>query len=235
MRNLTYVFVSGAIFFANTAMAQYFVEYTPQKTTNALGPGQYLTYSNHPPALTSFSSEEEILWDKIVWFDVDVTEKANAPFLNSTDKPGQTTLASMLLEGVATHKFRVYSASDNKFAAALSSAEFMTLLFGRGSQGFDPEKVPVYRIQEKWEFNKKTNKITAHITGIAPLKQTAAENGKVAMEPEFWVSYAEAKEFLSSRMAADPAADKIFRWTEFLESRNFSGSIIKIGDQQFTH
>ncbi len=224
--------VASLLLISNATFAQYFTEYTPQRQTVAIGSGASITYSSVPLQAVPwhYTSNEEILWSKTILRDVDATEKANAPFINNSEKPGQTTLASILLDGIFKGVCNVYNGDDDKFTTALSKKELIALLFSQGSIGFNSEQVTKYRIREEWRFVKSENAMTVRITGIAPLTEVN-EDGVTFEQPLFWVSYPEVKQHLAGYKALIPGNERTYNWGQYLDSRLFSSKIIKVDDK----
>jgi Gliding motility associated protein GldN len=213
----------------NQTFAQYFTEHTPDRQTIATGPGTSTTYTTRLLQLNQwrYTEPEKPGWTKTVWRDVDTREKANAPFSNASEIEGQTTLASMLLDGIFKGVFNVYEGSDKHFTTALSKKDFISLIFSKGSLGLNSEKVMKYRIQEEWAYVKSKKTVLVKMTGIAPLTAIKGTDGVIRDVPVFWVSYPEAKEYIAAHKAVIPGESNTYNWGRYLYGRNFSSKMIK--------
>jgi hypothetical protein len=205
--------------------------YSPKSTTGSATPMPelhnfgYKIYDGHSfpwPSLLEDSIKRKVR----VWENIDASAPANKVFFRPSGN-GQTALMDAIMEGVINGKIKAYSAKDDRFTTVLTSYEVKELM--NNSPAPLSGKVTKYRIKEDSLYVKTTNQIFVRIVGIAPMTDVTNSDGKTYSEPLFWIYYPGSADFLYLYNA--PVNDKNYplNWFEFLESRNFSADIQRIG------
>lgn len=171
--------------------------------------------------------EDNILWKKRVWRDIDAHNDANKPMMGGNAAAGN--LATILANGFFTGAYKAYSAQDDRFTTPLTKEQFIALLTP-GSQGVNPAEITKYRIKEDWLFLASEKKMVVRIVGIAPVRVVTDAQGKATEQPLFWLYYPDTRNFLAQQKVIDNEHPFVLNWDQLFETRQFSSKIDKVTD-----
>jgi len=192
--------------------------------------------------------ENDIMWKKRVWREIDTREKQNMAFRYPGDEQtGGGYFIEIILDAVKKGKIKAYSNMDDRFTTALSKEQILEMLMGTmdtimvedvntGEQTmkvtrreFDPNVVTKYRIKEDWIFDRNLGRMTTRIIGIAPIKDIYNDDGTFrASQAVFWLYYPHIREMLAQYEVFNPENDVArMTWDDYFEGRFFSSRIIK--------
>jgi len=205
---------------------------------------------NSQPIAWQHLREDDILWKKRVWREIDTREKQNIGFRYMGDEnSGGGMFIEILIDGIKRGKVRAYSSYDDRFTTPMSKEEVLESLAGKPDtipvtdpitgietikvikKDFQPEAITSYRMKEDWIFDRNEGKMIVRIVGIAPVKDIIVDGSFRGRQPMFWLYYPDIRGLLAQYEVFNPENDVArFTWDEFFESRQFSSKITKISN-----
>lgn len=195
--------------------------------------------------------ENDILWKKRVWREIDTREKQNMAFRYPGDEStGGGYFIEILLDAVKKGKAKAYSNYDDKFTSALTREQIQEMLVGKPdtiespdavtgemkliirNREFDPDIVTKYRVKEDWLFDRNLGRMVVRIIGIAPIVDRFDDDGNYKFSQAlFWLYYPEAREVLAQYEVFNPENDIArMSWEEYFEGRFFSSKVTKVSN-----
>lgn len=193
--------------------------------------------------------ENDVMWKKRVWREIDIRERQNAAFqYPGDDQTGGGYFIEILLDAIKKGKIKAYSNLDDRFTTALTKDQIIEILIGepdtlmvedpitgeltmRITQGeFNPSIVTKYRLKEDWIFDRNLGRMVVRIIGLAPIRDIIDENtGQYrTSQAVFWLYYPELRPMLAQYEVFNPQNDIArMTWNDFFENRFFSSKIIK--------
>lgn len=193
--------------------------------------------------------ENDVMWKKRVWREIDIREKQNMAFrYPGDDNTGGGYFIEIILDAIKKGKVKAYSNLDDHFSTALTKDQIIEILIGQPDtvmvedpvtgeiqmritrREFNPDIVTKYRIKEDWMFDRNVGRMVVRIIGIAPIKDILDENtGEFrASQAVFWLYYPEMRPMLAQYEVFNPENDVArMTWHDFFENRFFSSKIIK--------
>lgn len=192
--------------------------------------------------------ENDVMWKKRVWREIDTREKQNLAFRYPGDElTGGGYFIEIVLDAVKKGKIKAYSNMDDRFTNALSKEQILEMLMGKldtimvinpitqeeemkvTRREFNPDVVTKYRIKEDWIFDRNLGRMTTRIIGIAPIQDIYNEDGTFrASQAVFWLYYPHIREMLAQYEVYNPENDVArMTWDDYFEGRFFSSKIIK--------
>jgi gliding motility associated protien GldN len=204
------------------------------------------------PVPWQYLREDDILWKKRVWREINTLEKQNIAFRYVGDEhTGGGMFIEILIDAIKNGKIVAYSSfTDDRFTTVLTKEQLMEQTAGKTdtvwltdpitgeeimklkTTDFKPEDITKYRIKEDWIFDRNVGQMIVRIVGIAPVKDIYDENGTFrGSQAMFWLYYPEIRPLLANYEVVNPSND-MFRptWDEFFESRMFSARITKVSN-----
>jgi gliding motility associated protien GldN len=195
--------------------------------------------------------EDDILWKKRVWREIDTREKANVAFRYAGDEnTGGGMFIEILIDALKKGKIKGYKTFDDHFSQQMSKEDILETTSGTSDtsivtdpvtglektvvtpRDFNPEEITKYRIKEDWIFDRNMGAMVVRIVGIAPIKDVYNDQhvyiGPKAM---FWLYYPDIRGLLAQYEVVNPMNDLArYTWDEFFESRQFSSKITKVSN-----
>lgn len=187
--------------------------------------------------------EEDVLYSKRIWREIDLTDTANMVLNND-----QYKLIEIFLNAIQEEELTAYSPKDtvqgrilednDSFKIAFTPEQAMTNARGTTEGVQDPitgklseptlrrlrtEDFLKYRIKEDWILDAKRAVFEPRIIGIAPLKMVEGN-----WQPVFWIYFDEAREVLSRKRLLNPLNDaSVMTYDDFFVRRLFASTIVK--------
>ncbi len=196
--------------------------------------------------------EDDILWKKRVWREIDIREKQNVAFRYTGDEnTGGGMFIEILLDALKRGKIKGYKAMvDDRFSSVMSKDEIMETTAGKtdtlivtdpitGSEvtkittrDFNPEDITKYRIKEDWIFDRNQGQMVVRIAGLAPIIDLYNDQHVyIGSKPMFWLYYPDIRGLLAQYEVVNPQNDIArYTWDEFFESRQFASKITKVSN-----
>lgn len=222
-------------------------EWAPSKTPDG-------AYDRRPhystPIPWQYIREEDILWKKRVWREIDTREKQNVGFRYTGDEnSGGGMFIEILIDAIKRGKVKAYSNFDDRFTQILSKEQLMESLIQKPdttvvvdpitgqetiqilNHDFDPSTITKYRMKEDWIFDRNQGQMVVRIVGIAAVKDIIVDGDYRGSKALFWLYYPDIRGLLSQYEVFNPLNDVArYTWDEFFESRQFSSKITKVSN-----
>lgn len=195
--------------------------------------------------------EDDVMWKKRVWREIDVRQKQNMPFIYPGDEnTGGGTFIEILIDAVKRGKIMAYSPLDERFTSAFTKDQIMDVLVGKpdtvyienpetGLQEmrvsrteFDPNSITKFRIKEDVIFDRNLGRKVTRIIGLAPLLDKKSASGEfIGNAPFFWLYYPDIRDVLAQYEVFNPENDVArMTWDDYFEGRFFASYIYKISN-----
>lgn len=201
--------------------------------------------------------EDDVMWKKRVWREIDVRQKQNMPFIYPGDEnTGGGSFIEILIDAVKKGKVMAYSPMDERFTTPFTKDQIMDVLVGKpdtvyienpetgelemkiSRTDFDPNTITKYRVKEDVIFDRNLGRKVTRIIGLAPLLDKKSSSGEfIGTAPFFWLYYPDIRDVLAQYEVFNPENDVArMTWDDYFEGRFFSSYIYKISnpfDQRF--
>lgn len=195
--------------------------------------------------------EDDIMWKKRVWREIDVRQKANMPFRYSGDEnTGGGSFIEILIDAVKRGKIQAYSPYDERFTTPFTKEQIIDVLVGQPDtvyiedmetgerkmvvtrKEFDPNTINKYRIKEDVMFDRNLGRKVTRIIGMAPLRDQTNSSGEyIGTAPFFWLYYPDIRDVLAQYEVFNPENDIArMTWDDYFEGRYFSSYIYKVSN-----
>ena len=221
--------------------------WTPSKTPDG-------AYDRRPhistPIPWHYIREEDILWKKRVWREIDTREKQNVGFRYTGDEQtGGGMFIEILIDAIKRGKIKAYSNFDERFTQILTKEQLMEQITPKPdttividpitgvetvkiiNHDFEPLSVTKYRVKEDWIFDRNQGAMVCRIVGIAPVKDIIVDGDYRGSQAIFWLYYPDIRGLLANYEVFNPLNDIArYTWDEFFESRQFSSRITKVSN-----
>lgn len=193
--------------------------------------------------------ENDVMWKKRVWREIDIREKQNMAFrYPGDDYTGGGYFIEILFDAIKKGKIKAYSNIDDRFTKALSKDQILEILLGTPDtqevydpvkdvyqmvitqREFNPDIVTKYRLKEDWIFDRNLGRMVVRIIGIAPIQDIIDESTGLfrGSQAVFWLYYPEIRPMLAQYEVFNPENDVArMTWNDYFEGRFFSSKIIK--------
>lgn len=201
------------------------------------------------PVPYQFVREADVMWSKIVWRRLNLTEKMNLPLYYPTkDMEDRKSLMQLIMWGIKNKSLTPFQ--DHTFSSQYTLNEIDERFGARVDTTYDidpdtGERIPIinkikadYRqvkeilVKEMWFFDKQRSVMEARVIGIAPIRvyyrDDDIDQTDARQKLLFWVYYPEARNIFASQpvyngrnQAGDITFDDIFF------KRRFTGYIYK--------
>ena len=223
-------------------------QWQPSKTPDG-------AYDRNPhystPIPWQYIREDDILWKKRVWREIDTREKANVGFRYTGDEQsGGGMFIEILIDAIKRGKIKAYSNFDDRFTQTITKDQLMEQLIPKpdtttlvdpvtGAEvikiikhDFEPERITKYRIKEDWIFDRNQGQMVVRIAGLAPVIDIIGDAGDYrGSKAIFWLYYPDIRGLLAQYEVFNPLNDVArYTWDEYFESRQFSSRITKVSN-----
>lgn len=192
-----------------------------RNSRNASGSGARVTERMQARFETAPTSDADLEWMRILYRSIDLNKDANAP-LYFPDEPidGQENLFRIIMRLLANDEIAAYEYLDgrevftdqyrikvrdmlDRFHILYSDAKGSTEKHPRFT--IDDSDVPAnevlsYYIVERWEFDRRSNKMRSYIEAICPVLHRAGDFGGEAVRyPMFWLKFDDLRPYLTTQ------------------------------------
>jgi len=205
---------------------------------------------NSMPIPWQYIREEDILWKKRVWREIDTREKQNVGFRYTGDEnSGGGMFIEILIDAIKRGKIKAYSNFDDRFTQTITKEQLMEQLIQKPdttivvdpttgmekqvivNHDFDPSTITKYRIKEDWIFDRNQGQMVVRIVGLAPVKDIIVDGDYRGSQAIFWLYYPDIRGLLAQYEVFNPHNDiHRYTWDEFFEGRQFSSKITKVSN-----
>lgn len=195
--------------------------------------------------------ENDVLWRKRIWREIDTREKQNQSFrFPGDDATGGGYYIEIMMNAVKNGRIKAYSGLDDRFTTALTRDAIMEKLAGKPDtqivenavtgetemritqRDFNPDLITKYRIKEDWIMDRNLGRMVVRIIGIAPYIDNYGSDGEYrGSSALFWLYYPEVREVNAQYEVYNPENDAArMTWDEYFESRQFASRIVKVSN-----
>ncbi|MDE6370004.1 MAG: gliding motility protein GldN [Duncaniella sp.] len=166
-------------------------------------------------------TDSELQWMRVMYRSLDLTKDANGA-LYYPDEPveGQDNLFRIIMKNMADGHLKAYEYLDGRemftpdFQVKLSDVlDRFYILYtpAKGSTEKNPRyvieeadipaaEVLSYYIIEKWEFDRRSNRMRTRVEAICPVLHRAGDFGAEAVRyPMFWVKYDDLRPYITTQ------------------------------------
>lgn len=169
---------------------------------------------------TPTTSDADLAYMRQIYRQIDLSKEKNAPLYFPEDVvDGQENLFRIMLSLVVDGKIPAYEYLDGREVFSdkyqINVGEMLDRFGiyyqtggGNGSRGakytIEEADVPTtqvlnYYIIEKWEFDRRSNRMKTRVEAICPVLNRYGDYGGEAKYPMFWVKYDQLRPFLASQ------------------------------------
>lgn len=213
-----------------------------KKTENAQGVTERMQsfYENRAP------HEADLEFMREIYRELDLSRPENAPLYYPEDViDGRENLFRVMLGGVVAGTIPAYEYLDGRELFTeqykVKVAEMLDRygIYYKNSGGnrkitIDEADVPTaqvlnYYIIEKWEFDRRSNRMTTRVEAICPVLTKAGDFGGSAKYPMFWVKYDALRPFLAKQyiFASDDNNVEQYNIDDYFTLGMYKGDIYK--------
>ena len=211
----------------------------------------------HSPLPYQFVREADIMWAKVLWRRMELTEKMNQIFYFPAEPAaGYKSLIDVLLDGIHNRGLNAYKArardAGEEFDIPMTEEEIHQEM-GASTQvqvvenmeggydsvtvdiPYDPTEIKSYIIKEIWFFDKQRSVMDFRIIGLCPIRTYYREDDVERANPlykkVFWILYTEARPLLARSPVYLSFNDlKSLTYDDIFQKHLFSGYIFMVSD-----
>lgn len=198
---------------------------------------------NDGPLAYGYIDDRDILWSKVVWEFIDLSQKINLPYYFPIDTANisndRRSLFDTLLKGVRQGKIKnVYS--DSFFTSKVTESEIDEKLVNiRDNGGFidtfniQTRDIEGYMIKGMWYFDKRQGELKYRLLALAPMGKDVLTLGLPDIEDNelyelFWIFYPSARQVLHDAKVFNPKnVSHPISFDHLLNARRFSSIIVR--------
>lgn len=195
--------------------------------------------------------DADLAWMRVIYRELDLTKEANAP-LYYPEEPtqGQESMFRLLMRLLAGNQLAVYEYLDGRevftdqyrlkvkdmldrfhiyYKEAKGSTE-KAPKFEIHESDIPAQEVLSYYIIERYEFDRRTNKLRTVVEAICPVLHRSDEWGMEAVRyPMFWVKFSDLRPYLSSQNIFTSDSNNLATCTydDFFQLGLYKGDIFK--------
>lgn len=212
-------------------------------------PYQEVHSRNDKPMPYQFVREADVMWSRIIWRKIVLSEKMNHILaLPSIPTNGVTSLIDVLLDGIHTKGLTAYKAglfdAGNEFDNIMTEDEIHQAMGSKTekrvqenleggydtvviNQTYSSSEIGEYLVKELWFFDKQRSVLEVRIIGICPVRvYLDPEKNATVRKKVFWVNYSEARPLLAKAPIYNPYTDvRSITFDDLFQRRFFSSFI----------
>ncbi len=219
-------------------------------TVRAL-PYEDLHARNDKPVPYQYVREADVMWAKILWQRIELSEKENHILALPREPVGnRMSLIDVLLKGIHTESLTAYKASpddaghefDNIMTendvreqmGATTKTQIVETLEGYDTitveENYNSADIVAYMVKEMWFFDKQRSVMDFRIIGLCPIRKYYREDDVDQTNPlykkVFWVYYPEVRPKLAKSPVYWPYTDVTnITYDDIFQKRLFSSYI----------
>jgi gliding motility associated protien GldN len=207
------------------------------------------TSSERKPVPYQYLREADVMWSKIIWRRINLTEKMNLPLYYPTkEMPDRKSLTQLVMWGIKNKSLTPFQGDD--FASQYTLNEIDERFGARIDTTYDidpdtGERIPIIAkrkanlsdvkeilVKEMWFFDKQRSIMEARIIGIAPIRIYYRDDDIDQVEARqsilFWIFYPEARNIFASQPVynEDNQAGQI-TFDDIFFKRRYTGYVYK--------
>ena len=215
------------------------------KSVNQIGKEneQQLAADNDGPIPYGYVDDRDVMWSKVVWEFVDLSQKINLPYYFPIDTTNissdRRSLFSVLIKGIKQGKIKE-AYTDSFFTSKITQDEIDTRLVNiRDENGYkdtfriQTQDVEGYMLKGMWYFDKRQGEMKYRLLALAPMGKDVQTLGVENIEDEnlyelFWIFFPNARGVLHDSKVFNPKnASHPISFDHLLNARRFSSVIVR--------
>jgi gliding motility associated protien GldN len=215
------------------------------KSVNQIGKEneQQLAADNDGPIPYGYVDDRDVMWSKVVWEFVDLSQKINLPYYFPIDTTNissdRRSLFDVLIKGIKQGKIKE-AYTDSFFTSKITQDEIETRLVNiRDENGYkdtfriQTQDVQGYMLKGMWYFDKRQGEMKYRLLALAPMGKDVQTLGVENIEDEnlyelFWIFFPNARGVLHDSKVFNPKnASHPISFDHLLNARRFSSVIVK--------
>lgn len=165
--------------------------------------------------------DADMSWMKVIYRSLDLTKESNAPlYFPEQPAEGEESLIRLIMRLLANNQLTVYEYLDGResftdqykikvrdmldrfhiyYQEAKGSSE-RNPKFTIDDSDMPTTEVLSYYIIERWEFDKRSNRMRSRVEAICPVLHRSDDYGMQSVKyPMFWVKYDDLRPYLSTQ------------------------------------
>jgi len=210
-------------------------------------------HAKHDVAMPyQYVREADVMWSKIVWRRIELSEKRNHILYEPTVPIGsKASLIDVILEGIETKGLTAFKAkitdAGNEFDIIMKEDEINqqmgaetrveATLDQNGNVDSTTIEIPYnsadvksYLVKELWFFDKQRSVLDVRIIGICPIREYFRATDPDHLDPQykklFWVYYPEVRPLLAESPVYNPKTDvSNLTYDDIFQKRFFSSFV----------
>ena len=215
------------------------------KSVNQIGKEneQQLAADNDGPIPYGYVDDRDVMWSKVVWEFVDLSQKINLPYYFPIDTTNissdRRSLFDVLIKGIKQGRIKE-AYTDSFFTSKITQDEIDTRLVNiRDENGYkdtfriQTQDVQGYMLKGMWYFDKRQGEMKYRLLALAPMGKDVQTLGVENIEDEnlyelFWIFFPNARGVLHDSKVFNPKnASHPISFDHLLNARRFSSVIVK--------
>jgi len=215
------------------------------KSVNQIGKEneQQLAADNDGPIPYGYVDDRDVMWSKVVWEFVDLSQKINLPYYFPIDTTNissdRRSLFDVLIKGIKQGEIKE-AYTDSFFTSKITQDEIDTRLVNiRDENGYkdtfriQTQDVEGYMLKGMWYFDKRQGEMKYRLLALAPMGKDVQTLGVENIEDEnlyelFWIFFPNARGVLHDSKVFNPKnASHPISFDHLLNARRFSSVIVR--------
>lgn len=198
--------------------------------------------ANQSPLPYPYVDDKDVLWSKIVYEEIDLSQKFNFPLLYPTDdalyKDERKSLWRIIYESLENGLIEnVYQRNNRNFTETYSREEYMQFLKTSVNIGgivqedrVESHQITSYRTKGIWYFDKKYGELRYRLLAIMPVgRDLLNENDREYKTPLFWLWYRDLRPILHKELVfSDKNNARRISFDQLLTSRRFHSYLFAV-------
>ena len=205
--------------------------------------------SKRKPLPYQYIREADVMWSKVLWRRINLTEKRNLSLYYPTEEMEQRkSLIQLMMWGIKNKSLTPFASDefltqytlneiDERFGAGVDTIydidpetqETITLISKKPA---DISQVKELLIKERWIFDKQRSVMEARIIGLCPIRvfyrDDDLEHETVHNKMLFWVFFPEARNIFASQAIYNPNnQSQEITFDDYFVKRMFDGYIFR--------
>jgi gliding motility associated protien GldN len=205
--------------------------------------------SKRKPLPYQFIREADVMWSKVLWRRINLTEKSNLSLYYPTyDMEDRKSLIQLMMWGIKNKSLTPFSSDefvsqytlneiDQRFGAGIDTTYDIDPETGETipiitKKPADISEVKELLIKERWIFDKQRSVMECRIIGLCPIRVYYRDDDLDQEEARyrqlFWVFFPEARNIFASQPIYNPEnQSQEISYDDFFVKRMFNGYIYK--------
>lgn len=196
------------------------------------------------PIAYGYIADRDILWSKVVWEYVDLSQKINLPYYYPVDTANtissRRSLYDSLMAGIKSGEItEVYA--DSYFSSKIGMEDINSMTQNERSNGeyvdtysIKSEDIKGYLLKGIWYFDKRQGELKYRLLGIAPMGPDVQVIGVDEIDDKdstyelFWIFYPDARNTLHKAKAFNSRNSAVpISFDHLLNARRFNSVIVQ--------